>query len=539
MKEDYRLKIVVLIFFLIFLGITFRLYQLQIKEGKFWKLKASLQVKATKKLKPIWRGDIFIHQKENLIPVAISKEFFACFVVPKEIKEKERTAKFLKEIFPEIEYEEILKKVKKGNDPYELIKRKLSQEEIEKIKDLNLKGVYLEKKIERYYPFSNLLSHTLGFVSLDENGKWKGRYGIEAYYEKELSSGKDLILSIEKDIQEKSYTFLKNLVKEQKAESGQIIIIEPKTGKILSMVSLPDFDPNYYFKFPVKNFLNPCHQAIYEPGSVMKVITIASSLDSKKISLEDKYYDNGEVRIKDRVIKNWDKKGYGNIGVKEILEHSINTGAVWVARTLGKDLFLDYFKKFGFDRKTGIDLPGEIKGSLKQVENGGEISLATASFGQGISVTPIQLISAISSIANEGKIMKPYLVEKIIFPDGKTKENFSKVISNPILKETAKTMTKLLVNAVEKNILGKVKGYQLAGKTGTAQIPFKGKYLDEYIHSYVGFGPAEDPKFIILIKLDKPKKANLSGFTVVPVFRELARFLLNYYNIPPTTMGGE
>ena len=536
MKKDYRLNFVIFIFFLIFLGIVFRLYQLQIKEGNFWKLKASLQVKAVEELKPIWRGDIFIHQKENLIPVAISKEFFACFIIPKEIKEKEKTAKTLKEIFPEIEYKEILKKVKKENDPYELIKRKLSQEEVEKIKNLNLKGVYLEKKIERYYPFSNLLSHTLGFVSLDENGRWKGRYGIEAYYDKELSEGKDLILTIEKDIQEKSYEILKNLIESQEAEGGQIIVMDPKTGKVLSMVSLPDFDPNYYFKFPIKNFLNPCHQGIYEPGSVMKVITIASALESKKVSLEDKYYDKGEVKIKDKVIKNWDKKGYGEIDIKEILEHSINTGAVWVARTLGKDLFLKYLKKFNFDKKTGIDLPGEIKGSLKQLKKGGEVALATASFGQGISVTPIQLISALSGIANKGKMMKPYLVEKIIFPDGKTKENSPKVIANPISEETANTLTELLVNAVEKNILGIVKGYQLAGKTGTAQIPFKGKYLDEYIHSYVGFGPAKNPKFIILIKLDKPKKATLSGFTVVPAFKKLAQFLLNYYNIPPNNV---
>jgi len=533
MKKNFRLHFLIFLFSLAFLAVVFRLYQLQIKEAQFWRLKASLQIKATENLKPVWRGDIFVHQKEKLIPVAISKKFDACFVVPKEIEEKEKTAKILSEIFPEIPYNEILEKVEKKGDPYELIKRKLSKEEIEKIKNLNLKGVYLEKKIERYYPFSSLFSHVVGFVSLDEKGKWKGRYGIEAFYDQELSEGKDLILTLEKDIQEKAYQLLKELKENQEAEAGQIIVMEPKTGKILAMVSLPDFDPNFYFKFPVKNFLNPCHQTIYEPGSVMKVITIAGALEAKKISLEDKYLDPGKVKIKDRIIENWDKKSHGEITIKEILEHSINTGAVWVAQKLGKEDLIKYLEKFRINKKTGIDLPGEVKGSLKNLEKGGEVELATASFGQGISVTPIGLISAFSSIANQGKMMKPFLVEKVIFPDGKKKEISPKMIAQPISKETSQILTSLLVNAVEKNVLAKVEGYQIAGKTGTAQIPFKGKYLDEYIHSYVGFAPADNPKFIILIKLDKPKKATLSGFTVVPVFRKLAQFLFSYYNLAP------
>ena len=474
-----------------------------------------------------------MHQRKNLVPIAISKEFWACFIVPKEIKDKERAFKILKKIFPEIDSQILKKKIYKKNDPYELIKRKISEKAQQEIRNLNFKGIYLTKKIERFYPFRNLFSHFLGFVLRDEKENFKGQYGLEAFYDKELNQGASLVLTLEKEVQEKSYQILKELKESQKAAGGSIVVSEPSSGRILAMVSLPDYDPNFYFKSPLKVFLNPFLELVYEPGSIMKVITIASALDAKKISLKDKYFDEGKIKIGSKIIKNWDHKSHGRIGIKEVLSHSINTGAVWAVQKLGKSLFLKYLEKFGFGKKTNFDLPGEVSGSLKEIKKGRDLELATASFGQGISVTLAQLIQAFSAFANEGKMKKPYLVEKIIFPNGIIKKFNSQEAGRPISKETAELMNKLLVNAVEVNILGRVKGYQLAGKTGTAQIPFKGKYLDAYIHSYIGWGPLPCPKFLILIKLEKPQEAMLSGYTVVPAFRELAEFLLKYYNLAP------
>ena len=305
-----------------------------------------------------------------------------------------------------------------------------------------------------------------------------------------------------------------------------MIVEDPKTGKILAMANFPKFNPNSYGEYEIKNFLNPAVQAIYEPGSVMKLITMSAGIDSGKITPETTYFDTGSVILNARTIKNFDSKKYGNISMTNVIERSVNTGAVFAQRAMGRDTFYNYLVDFGFNNKTGIDLPGEISGGLKILErNARDINFATASFGQGVSVTPIALISAISAIANDGVMMRPYVNADI----------GSETVGRVISEDTSLKVRKMMVAAVNTNEIARISGYNVAGKTGTAQVPdFKrGGYTDEVINTYIGFAPAYSPRFVILVKLDKPYGGPQAGLTVVPAFRDLAQFILNYYNVPP------
>jgi len=253
---------------------------------------------------------------------------------------------------------------------------------------------------------------------------------------------------------------------------------------------------------------------------------MASALDAGKITPETTYYDSGELTLNEHTIRNWDLKSYGTVTMTNVIEKSLNTGAAFAQRQLGDDNFYEYLKKFGLKDQTQIDLPGEVTGSLLPLEQDiRAINFATASFGQGISVTPIRLIMAISAIANGGDVMRPYV----------NMDNRPQKIGRAISKNASRETIGMMVSAVDKALIAKISGYTVAGKTGTAQVPKTngGGYTDEVINTYVGFAPAYDPEFIILVRLDKPYGAPLAGLTVVPTFRDLAQYVINYYNIPP------
>jgi len=336
-------------------------------------------------------------------------------------------------------------------------------------------------------------------------------------------------LTIDPNIQIEAERILDKLVSECKAKGGSVIVEDPKTGKILAMGGYPNFDPNDYGKFPIANFLNPTTQQIYEPGSVFKIITMATGIDSGKITPETKYYDTGSVTLNGRTIQNYDIKTHGPYGwetMTNVIEHSINTGAVFAQRQIGRDIFTKYLTSFGFGEKTGIDLPGELNGDLRRLSpKEKDIAFATASYGQGVAVTPTELITAVAAIANGGNLTRPYL-NSALEP---------KVIRRVIRESTAQQVTAMMVSAVDKAGVAKITGFTIAGKTGTAFVPdFKnGGYTDNVINTYVGFGPTSDPKFVALIKLNEPQGAPLAGLSVVPAFRELAQFILNYYGVAP------
>jgi len=543
-----RITVLIVFFSLLYSSLIFKLYTLQIEERETYQAKAFFYHLAAGMLNPV-RGSIYFTDKNNVsMPAAINKEYSIIYANPNGIENVPEAAQILSEISGR-DKNELVDILSKKDDPYEPIVKKATEIQVNKILEYKSIRKDLEKwfgvKYERsrLYPLGMIASHLLGFVSADESVG--GAYGVEFYYNDRLKgkagisegdklvnpaeAGEDLKLTIDLNIQREAEKILSVLVEKYKAQGGTAIVQDPKTGKILAMSNIPTFNPNSYGESEVGAFLNPATQAVYEPGSIFKIITMAAGLDAGKITPDTTYVDTGSLTLNGKTIKNWDLKAHGKITMTQVIGGSVNTGAVFAESTLGHDLFYSYLVKFGLKEKTNIDLPGEIVGSLRPLEvDKRDINFATASFGQGISVTPIGLLRAMSAVANHGVMMKPYV----------NVEKEPEMIGRVITEKASKEVIGMMVNAVNKAEIAKIRGYNIAGKTGTAQVPdFKyGGYTDEVINTYIGFAPAYDPKFIILLKMDKPLGAPLAGLTIVPAFRDLAQFILNYYNIPPDNL---
>jgi cell division protein FtsI/penicillin-binding protein 2 len=558
----WRIFLLIFLVFTVYSFLLAKIYAIQINKNDIYVKLARSQELMSSVFVP-QRGNIYFTDKNNNdIPAALNKEYNVIFAMPNVLQaEAQKGGKSLISVAQSLSglvgksVGELEKQLSKKDDQYELLIAKATDEEVEKIKQLNIKGIYFTKKDFRFYPSGKLASHLLGFVSrvVDEKIKQEieiGRYGVELFFNKDLTGsfvaadykakfqgdlrGKDIKLTIDRNIQAQAEEMLKSLVEKWKAAGGTIIVQDPKTGKILALANFPDFDPNSYWKYEVKNFLNPAVESIYEPGSIFKVLTMAIGLDSNKVTPETTYVDNGSFTANGMTIHNWDFKThgpYGRINMSNIIEKSVNTGAVFVERQIGHRLFYDYLVKFGLSELTGISLPGEIKGNLNTLKNGRDIDFATAAYGQGVAVTPLALINAVSVIANGGVLMRPYILQN----------EKPKIIRRVIEEKTAKEVVKMMVSAVDKAKVAKIANYSIAGKTGTAFIPiFGGKgYSSDTINSFVGFAPAYDPQFIALIKLDKVPGSPLAGLTVVPAFKEFAQFMINYYNIKPDRLNKE
>ena len=538
-----RFWIFISAFSFLYLILVFNLYRIQVKKGDFYTARAESQLAVNNLTAP--RGNIYFTDKDNnFIPAALEKKYNEIYAVPTEIEDASEMARIIGPILG-LEVEDLERKFNKTGDEYELLVEKATDEQLD---SLNLiekglrKGIYPKTNLQRFYPLEKEASHLIGFItSEDEEGRREGVYGLEAYYEERLAgkngealgdkfirpiAGNDLYLTIDKNIQDQAEDILSDLVGNYNAKGGSVIVQNPDSGEILAMVNMPGFNPNDYSNYEISSFLNPAVENIYEPGSIFKVITMAIGLDTKSITPETTYVDLGERTIDGRTIKNWDLKAHGTMTMTNVIEKSLNTGTVFAEEKIGHSKFLSYLKDFRLDETTDVDLPGEVRGSLASLENDPrDINFATASYGQGISVTPIRLITAISAIANGGLLMKPIL-EK-----GEQETLVKRVIS----REAARQVQEMMVSAVDGAIVAAIPGYNVAGKTGTAQIPDfnKGGYTDRVINTYGGFAPAFDPEFTILIKLDDPAGAPLAGQTVVPAFKELAQFIINYYGIAP------
>lgn len=459
-------------------------------------------------------------------------------------------------------------KLNKTNDPYEPLKHLVSDEETEKIKSYHLEGVYSVEEITRFYPEKNMASHLIGFVGKHkENNILKGYYGIEGCYNQTLSgeagflrseldgrgrwiavgekefrqaeNGQDMFLTIDKSIQFFVCEELKKAVNHYAADKGSIVVMNPMTGAIIAMCSFPDFDPHKYNEVTdIQIFNNSAIVDNYEPGSVFKPITMAAALDLKVVDPFTGYQDPGELHISGHTIKNSDLEAHGWQTMTQVLEKSLNTGTVFAARKIGLDKFRKYVQDFGFGERTEIDLCQESSGNITSLNDKNEIYLATASFGQGITVTPIQLLNAFGAIANEGKLLQPYLVDYIKNKEGEiVKQNKTKLVRQVISAHTAKTLGGMLVSVVKNGHASKaaVDGYLVAGKTGTAQVPDfeKGGYSDKTIHTFVGFAPYNQPRFVAVVKLDNVKNVPFSSDSAAPVFGKIAKFILDYYNVLP------
>ena len=560
-----RLYIVLAVFILLTVVIFLRLFWLQIKQHNHYVALAEKQYKNKKKLLP-QRGEIMLKNNDNLFAAAVNREMPTVFVVPVEVKEVDKVINELSGVLG-VDKELVKKKVLKENDPYEVIKKKISQEEFDKLKERKLAGVHFENEKWRYYPGNEMAAQTIGFLGYNDKGESVGRYGVEQYFNDVLSGkkgsveedsdvagrwiafgkrlmnqavdGSDLVLSLDQAIQFKAELALKNAIRKHGADGGKVVILDVPTGKILAMASVPTFNPNEYSKFDVKTFRNPIVNDNYEPGSVFKIITMSAGLDAGRVSPNTTYVDTGEVTANGFTIKNSDKKAYGQQTMTEVIDKSLNTGVIFVERLLGHKLFRQYVQKFGFGEKTGITLPGEVSGNLSNLKHNRDVNYFTASFGQGISVTPLQLVMAYGAIANKGRLLKPIIVDTIINPGGKKTKTQTEMVRQVISEDSARQASLML----ESNVLhghgelAGVPGYRIAGKTGTAQIPDRvhGGYLEgATVGTFAGFAPVDNPKFAMVVIIDHPRDVEWAAGTAAPVFGDLSKFLLEYYSIKPT-----
>lgn len=549
--KNWRLNLIFIFIILFGAAIIGRLVYVQIIKHDLYRAWAQGQQKIFQPVKGD-RGDIFFTGGEFLATNLKAEYLFAS---PYEVKEKEETADQLSRVL-NLEKEIILTKLEKDT-LFEKIKTILTDQEKETIREMNMPGIYLREALFRNYPQETMASQVIGFLG----GQEKGQYGIEGYYDdllqgeemiqrKEKGSissffsemiqgsynGADLHLTIDYNIQFISERLLERAHENLDIESGQIIVIDPSSGRILALANFPNFNPNDYSKVEDFNiFQNGAIQKLYEPGSSFKPITMAAGVDNGKITPQTTYIDNGRIKIGKYTIENYNSRVFGEKTMTEVLENSINTGAVFAERQLGHDLFLDYITSFGFFELTGIDLQGEVFSENRIFKRGYEINFATASFGQGIEITPIQLVRAFSAIANEGRMVKPYLVERIIKKGEEINVQPEVSPKQVISSKTASQLTAMLISVVENGFAKSagISGYYIAGKTGTSQVPEKGVYSpDKTWQSFIGFGPAFNPRFLILVKLDNPK-TRTAEYSAVPLFKELAKYIIDYYKIPP------
>jgi cell division protein FtsI/penicillin-binding protein 2 len=447
-----------------------------------------------------------------------------------------------------------------SGQPHVRLARRVPQQVGETIESWGLGGIRVEPRPRRMCAENNLAAHVLGFVNETNNGY----YGVEGYYNQILKgqagegqgerdpagnyipigfrrlappqNGRDLVLTVERTIQYMVEEELEKAIARYGAESGTIIVMEPETGSILAMASYPSYDPDRFADTPAELFVNPSVSAHYEPGSVFKIITMAAGLDAGVISPQSTFYDGGSIEVGGRTIMNWDRRGHGLVTMTGVLAQSLNVGAAYVSTTLGRERFYTYVRRFGFGRITEVDLASEGPGRLRLPGDGEwhESDLGTNSFGQGLAVTPLQMISAVAAVANDGLMMKPHAVEKIV--DGQHVTPIQPVaVRRVIAPQTAEQLTWMLVEAVQKETdLAAVPGYKIAGKTGTAQVPIPGGYHPSWtIASFIGYAPPEDPAFIVLVKIDKPVVEPWGSKVAAPVFKAVAEQLFILLGIPP------
>jgi cell division protein FtsI/penicillin-binding protein 2 len=430
----------------------------------------------------------------------------------------------------------------------------------ETILEWDITGIQVESQAKRVYPGETLSAHLIGFVNDNDNGF----YGIEGYYDAMLRGapglrqgerdpfgssipigpgqyipprdGKSLVLTIDRTAQYIVERELANAVATYQAESGTAVVLDPKTGAVLAMASWPTYDPNRFAGTDQVLFPNPAVSEQYEPGSVFKVITMAAGLDSGIVTPESTIYDGGMIEVGGRTIYDWDRQSHGVVDMTTVLGKSLNVGAAQVAVTLGKERFYTYVRRFGFGRITEIDLDSEGPGTLKTPGDPDwhESDLGTNSFGQGIATTPLQMAVAMVAIANDGLLLKPYVVQQFIEGD-QTLSVQPTVVRRVILAQTAQTLTDMLIEAVNQETeLAQVPGYRVAGKTGTAQIPVPGGYHPSLtVASFAGFLPADDPALVILVVIQKPQTSPWGGQVAAPVFARIAQQLVVIFDIPP------
>ncbi len=608
LSNKKRIDFLSIVFLISALIVTIRLFDLQVLKGGFYAALAADQHELYKSLFPE-RGSIYCLDdtggEKVLYPLVTNRPMPSLYASPREVEDASSTAHQIFEIigfspefdlkaeeknfladlasssdqrlaaevaeirrddFLEFKREELIntwiEALSDKSKGYYPIRQKIPEDQVNKIKELKLKGIGFQDQDYRYYPEKGLGGQIFGFWGFVDNDR-RGSYGLEGYFEdvlsgengqikserdawgnvialgksqiKEKVDGADLVLTINRSIQYVACQSLKKSIDTHKAKSGTIIVMDPKTGAILAMCSFPDYDPENYSKVSnISVFNNKAIFDAWEPGSIFKSITMAAAINEGKVSPDSTYVDTGVVDYGKYQIRNFENKTYGLQTMTNVLEFSLNTGVIHAMRQIGTKTFSEYVRRFGFGQLTGIEMSKEMPGNISNLDLKGEINTATVTFGQGISVTPIQMITAFSAIINGGKLMKPYIVSQIIRGDDvevvKPQE-----VRQVVSAKTSVTMKGMLVSVVENGHVksAQLSGWRVGGKTGTAQIhDDKGGYKeDEIVGSFVGFAPFADPKVAILVRIDEPLEGKLGETVAVPVFKEVAKFALQYYNV--------
>lgn len=543
-----------------------RLFWLQVIGGSGYSALALNQRGYSKEISAK-RGEIFLKDKKGqLTPLATNEEVYLVYANGTEVRDAKAVAKTLSSIL-DVKEDELLARVSKNTDMFEPLQHGVTDDIVQIIKGKKLAGINFIKEHKRVYPFKQTGSQVVGFVGASADERIQGRYGLEAQFEKQLGGeegsivgerdpsgrliplgnqtlnsakdGADLVLTIDPNIQFVACERLRSAVLKHGADSGSVVIMDPKTGAIMAMCGVPDFDPNNYGETKnMEAFNNPIISKAYEPGSVFKVITMAAAVDAGKVTPNTTYEDTGEVKIGPNTIRNSDNKANGRMTMSDVLAKSLNTGAIFAMRTLGLDRFASYVKNFGFGSVTGLELPSESSGDISNILKKGEIYRATGSFGQGISVTPLQMLTAVGAIANGGTLVKPYIVSEIRRDKEIISSTQVKTVRQVISVHAATLLSGMMVKVVEEGH-GKrasVPGYWVGGKTGTAQIPGPhGGYDPNFtIGSFVGFAPVEDPRFVMITRIDRPRDVKFAESSAAPLFGDIASFLVQYLDIRST-----
>jgi cell division protein FtsI/penicillin-binding protein 2 len=493
----------------------------------------------------------------------MNKQAYLTYAEPKEIKDMNDFAKKISDVLA-IDLASVSAILAQPNRVWVPIQHKVDVEKVELLKELKEKGLGFEPEPKRYYPEASMAAHILGFVGSDQNGLDRGYFGLEGYYDRELK-GKEGSLQIEKDVQGNPILIgstyrvdpedgrnlilwvdrsvqaivekrLKEGIEKYGAKEGSVVIMDPNTGGILAMASFPSYDPRVFYTTEKERYINPIVGSTYEPGSTFKVLIMAAGIEEGVITPNTTMEETGPVEVMGYWIRTWNNKYNGHVTMSDVLTHSSNVGMVFVANKLGKKTMLRVIKEFGFGALTRVDLEDESAPTLREDKEWQEIDIATASFGQGIAVTPIQMIRAVSAIANGGNLMEPKIVKAMVDTSGKTTTIPPKNIKTIFSKKTAEQVTEMMVAAVENGEAkyAKPPGYRIAGKTGTAQIPVEGYYDDKKtIASFVGFAPADTPKFVMLVTLREPSSSQWGSETAAPLFFNIAKDLFLYYGISP------
>lgn len=567
LRSEYRAHLIIVLWFLFALVMIGRAFYIQVIKHSYYADLADRQYISTTPIN-FDRGSIlFSHYQGEPVPAAQLRTRYRIAIDPVQIQDPALLYTRISKIVP-LDKASFMEKAMKKTDPYEEIAKDVSSEAVALLKMQTLTGVSYVKDNKRAYPQESIGSKVLGFVGND-GARVRGQYGLERYYDdvlsrntsdqsvnffaelftdvqKTLISNKDteqgdIVLTIDSEAERALHNALVETKAEWQSDTIGGIVMDPHTGAIIAMDGLPSFDPNVYQDVKdASAFMNQNVSGVYEMGSIIKPLTMAAAIDSGAIDeTSTTYNDTGFRDLNGYKVRNYDGKPRGpNTSMQTILDKSLNVGIVFLVEQLGMKRFQDYFKKYGLGSETGIDLPGEASGLTKNLDSKVFVDSATAAFGQGIAVTPIQTIRALAALGNGGKLVSPHVVDSIVYQDGTVKKIVPNDGDQVITKDTSERISRMLVHVVDTALLNgadKMEHYSVAAKTGTAQMPKPGGgyYDDRYLHSFFGYFPAYDPKYIIFLFHTYPKGAEYASATLTEPFYKMVKFLISYYEVPP------